>query len=269
MPSDIAGDHMDLAVLIKQSIDVQELMVDPETDRLYLDDAPTKPGEIDLNAVEEAVRIKEKTGGKATLIMLSTWGSSGKRKREAREAIKRSLAMGIDRAILLFGADGTKVDTYVTAKAIAEKVKEIGVSLVLAGEGSEDNFTGLLPARLAAELGWPYVAYATAIEVEGDSLIVTRSLEDYEERVRVKLPAVVSVTQEINKPRIPKLMDIVRAGKKPVEEVEFSPKYEPKLTISSIRVPKVERKKIILEGDLDESLDKLIQALREEGILKG
>ncbi len=258
---------MDLAVLVKQSIDVQELMVDPETDRLYLDEAPTKPGEIDLNAVEEAVRIKEKLGGRATLIMLSTWGSSGKRKREAREAIKRSLAMGIDEAILLFGANGTGVDTYVAAKAIAKKVKELGATLVLAGEGSEDNFTGLLPARLAAELNWPYVAYATAIEIEGDSLVITRSLEDYEEKVRVKLPAVVSVTQEINKPRIPKLMDIVKAGKKPVKEEEFALEHKPKIVISSIRVPKVERKKIVLEGDLDESLDKLIQALKEEGVL--
>ena len=258
---------MNIVVLLKQSIDVQELMVDPDSDKIYLEEAPTKPGEIDLNAVEQAVRIKEKVGGKASLIMLSTWGSSGKRKREAREAIKRSLAMGLDDAVFIFGADGREVDTYVSAKVIAEKVREIGADLVLAGEGSEDNFTGLLPARVAVELGWPYVAYVTSIEVEGDYLIVTRSLEDYEEKVRVKLPAVISVTQEINKPRIPKLMEIVKAGKKPVKEEEFIKKYESKLIIKTIEVPKVERKKVIIEGDLDEALDKLVQALKEEGVI--
>ncbi len=257
---------MDIAVLIKQSLDVQELRVDQDTGKIYVEDAPTKAGDIDLNAAEEAVRLKERLGGKAVALMLSTWGSSGRRQKEAREALTRVLAMGLDEAVLIMGEGAERADTYVVAKALA---REIGnrFQLVLAGEGSEDNFSGLLPARLAAELGWPYVAYATSLEVEGDVATVTRSLEDFEEVVKVKLPAVISVTQEINKPRVPKLMEIVKARKKPMDAKNFSSSEEPKVRIRELRVPKVERKRVIIEGDKDEAAEKLIQALKEEGVI--
>ncbi|MDK2383470.1 MAG: electron transfer flavoprotein subunit beta/FixA family protein [Candidatus Korarchaeota archaeon] len=257
---------MDIAVLVKQSLDVQELRVDQDTGKIYIEDAPTKAGDIELNATEEAVRLKEKLGGKAIAIMLSTWGSSGKRQKEAREALTRVLAMGLDGAVLIMGEGAEEGDTYVIAKVLAEEIRE-KFRLVLAAEGSEDNFSGLLPARLAAELGWPDVAYATAIEVEGDYVKVTRSLEDFEEVVKVKLPAVISVTQEINKPRVPKLVEIVKAKKKPMDQKDFSPHVEPKLVIRELKVPKVERKQIVIEGDVEEAAEKLIQALKEEGVL--
>ncbi len=257
---------MDIAVLVKQSLDVQELRVDQDTGKIYIEDAPTKAGDIELNATEEAVRLKEKLGDKAIAVMLSTWGASGKRQKEAREALTRVLAMGLDGAVLIMGEGAEKGDTYVIARALAEEIRG-KFELVLAAEGSEDNFSGLLPARLAAELGWPYVAYATAIEVEGDHVKVTRSLEDFEEVVRVKLPAVISVTQEINKPRVPKLVEIVKAKKKPLDQKDFSPPDEPKLAIKTLKVPKVERKQIVIEGDVEEVAEKLVQALREEGVL--
>ncbi len=257
---------MDIAVLIKQSLDVQELRVDQDTGKIYIEEAPTKAGDIDLNAAEEAVRIKEKVGGKATAIMLSTWGASGKRLKEAKEALKRVLAMGLDDAVLIMGEEGQKADTYVVAKTLAEVIRD-NYQLVLAAEGSDDNFSGLLPARIAAELDWPFIAYATALELEGEYVKVTRSLEDYEEIVRVKLPAVIAVTQEINKPRVPKLMDIVKAGKKPLDQRDFTPPSEPKIAIRELKVPKVERKNVIIEGDVEEAAEKLLQALKEEGVL--
>jgi len=256
---------MDIAVLIKQSLDVQELRVDQDTGKVYIEEAPTKAGDIELNATEEAVRLKEKLGGKAIAIMLSTWGTSGKRLREAKEALTRVLAMGLDGAVLMVGEGAEDADTFVIAKALAEEIRG-KYELVLAAEGSEDNFSGLLPARVAAELGWPYVAYAIAVDVEGEQALVTRSLEDYEEVVRVRLPAVISVTQEINKPRVPKLMEIVRAKKKPLDQKEFS-REEPKLRVKELKIPKVERKNVLIEGDAKEAAEKLLQALKEEGIL--
>ncbi len=257
---------MDIAVLVKQSLDVQELRVDQESGKIYIEDAPTKAGDIELNATEEAVRLKEKLGGKAVAIMLSTWGASGKRLKEAREALTRVLAIGLDGAVLIMGEGAEKADTFVIAKALAEEIRD-HYDLVLAAEGSEDNFSSLLPARLAAELGWPYVAYATAIEIEGDCAKVTRSLEDYDELVKVKLPAVISVTQEINKPRVPKLVEIVKAKKKPLDQKDFSAPAEPKVVIRELKIPKVERKRVVIEGDIEEAAEKLIQALKEEGIL--
>jgi len=106
---------MDIAVLVKQSLDVQQLAIDSRTGKIYLDEAPTKAGDIELNAAEEAVRIKEKVGGKAVAIMLSCFGSSGRRLKEAREALTRLLAMGIDEALLLLS--NQYMDTYLAAKA--------------------------------------------------------------------------------------------------------------------------------------------------------
>ncbi len=260
------GGSMDIAVLVKQSLDVQELRVDQDSGKVYIEDAPTKAGDIELNATEEAVKLKEKLGGNAVALMLSTWGTSGKRQKEAREALTRVLAMGLDEAVLIMGEGAEKIDTFVAAKVLAEEIRG-KYSLVLAAEGSEDNFSGLLPARLAAELGWPYVAYAVSIEIDGDSALVTRSLEDYEEVVKVKLPAVISVTQEINKPRVPKLMEIIKARKKPLNQRRFNEKVEPKLRIRELKVPKVVRKQIIIEGNVEEAAEKLIQALKEEGVI--
>ncbi len=255
---------MNIAVLVKQSLDVQELRVDQDSGKIYIEDAPTKVGDIELNATEEAVKLKEKLGSNAVALMFSTWGTSGKRMKEAREALTRVLAMGLDEAVLITGAENS--DTFVVAKVLADEIRD-KYSLVLAAEGSEDNFSGLLPARLAAELGWPYVAYAVSIEVDGDYALVTRSLEDYEEVVKVKLPAVISVTQEINKPRVPKLMEIIKARKKPLNQKEFDGEVEPKIHVRELKVPKVVRKQVIIEGDVEEAADKLIQALRGEGVI--
>lgn len=256
---------MDIAVLVKQSLDVQELRVDQDSGKIYVEEAPTKAGDIELNATEEAVRLKEKLGGKAVAIMLSTWGASGKRQKEAREALTRILAMGVDEALLIMGEEAGKADTYVAARVLAEEIRG-KFDLVLAAEGSEDNFSSLLPARLAAEMGWPYVAYATAIDIEGDHAVITRSLEGFEEVVRVKLPVVISVTQEINKPRVPKLAEIVKAKKKPLDQRGFSAPDNPKLVIKELKVPKIERRRVILEGEPNEIVDKLLKALKEEGI---
>ncbi len=257
---------MNIAVLVKQSLDVQELRVDQDSGKVYIEDAPTKAGDIELNAAEEAIKLKEKLGGSAVAFMLSTWGSSGKRMKEAREALTRVLAMGLDEAVLIAGEGAENADTFVVAKILAEEVRN-DYSLVLSAEGSEDNFSGLLPARLAAELGWPYIAYAISIDVDGDYALVTRSLEDYEEVVKVKLPAVISVTQEINKPRVPKLMEIIKARKKPLNQKNFDGKVEPKLYVKELKIPKVVRKHIIIEGDVDEAAEKLVQALKGEGVL--
>lgn len=256
---------MDIAVLVKHSLDVQQLVVDGRSGKIYLDEAPTKAGDIEINAAEEAVRIKERVGGRAVAIMLSCWGASGRRIKEAREALTRLLAMGLDEAVLLLG--DRSMDTYAAAKAIAEEVRSGGYRLVLTGEGSEDNFSGVVPGRVAAELGWPYVAYATAIEVSGDELKVTRSLEDYDEVISLELPAVISVTQEINQPRIPTVLHIMKAAKKPVAQKEVSG-IEPKVRIRELRALKVERRKEVIEGDLEESLEKLLRALKSEGVIE-
>jgi electron transfer flavoprotein beta subunit len=256
---------MDIAVLVKQSLDVQQLAIDSRTGKIYLDEAPTKAGDIELNAAEEAVRIKERVGGKAVAIMLSCFGSSGRRLKEAREALTRLLAMGIDEALLLLS--NQYMDTYSAAKLLSEEIRG-KYQLVLAGEGSEDNFSGVLPARVAAELGWPYLSYATSIEVNGEEIKVTRSLEDYDEVVSLRLPAVISVTQEINQPRIPTVLHIMRASKKPIVQKEVQATVEPKVKVREIKALRVERKRIFIEGELEEAIEKLIDALRSEGLLE-
>ncbi len=266
---------MDVAALVKLALDVEGLRAEPgEAPRV--DQAPTKVSEIDLNAVEEAVSIRERVGGSVTAFSVLNWGPLSRRMREAREAAKRVLAMGADRFVLVADEAAVGADTGFTAAALAAALRARGpFDLVLAGEGTEDSFGGLVPGRLAQELGWPYVPYADGVEVGGGgSVRVRRAVGDFEEVVEVDLPAVISVTQEINKPRIPTLMQILQAGKKPLEVLSLSdlglpgPGAGRGVRVSSVVSPRVERRGVVIEAESPrEAAERLVEELRRAGVI--
>lgn len=113
-------------------------------------------------------------------------------------------------------------DTFEIASAIAAAVEKLGdVDLLIFGEGSADMYAQQTGVAAGAILGWPNVNAVSHLELEADgSLLVRRDTESCSETIRVKLPAVVSVTSDINRPRIPSMKDILAAGKKPVEVLD-------------------------------------------------
>jgi electron transfer flavoprotein beta subunit len=162
-----------------------------------------------------------------------------------------------------------------TALVLAEALRKIGgFDLVLGGETSLDSFSGIVGSRLAELLDLAHISSVRKVSFEGDHVIAERTLEDAVETVRAKTPAVVTVTREINQPRIPSLMMIMKASKKEIVNWTLADlnipkeKLAPTIEILDVTAPKTERKKIKITGEnVQEAAEKLAKALVNEGVI--
>lgn len=256
---------MKVAVLVKTALDTGQLRV---RDTVVIEETPFKISDIDRNAIEEAVKLKGQD--KAYGVTVVKWGPLQKKIQEAENVLREALAMGLDEVYLVVDEKLLNASHTATAKAIAAVIKKVGADIVLAGEATVDNYTGQIPARVAAELGWPVVTYVRELKIEGGRVVAKRDLEDHVEVVEAPLPVVVSVTREINQPRIPTLLAIRAAMKKPINKLTLADlgiDIIPKISVS-YRPLVIQRKKIIIkEGTPEEKAEKLIQYLRQEGVI--
>jgi electron transfer flavoprotein beta subunit len=257
-----------IIVCLKQAIDVSQLKVDPTTRQLITAGAARKISDFDKNALEEAIRIKEKFGNIELLTVTVT-------SEDAKTVLREALAMGADKAYMVNDLSFKEVDTLSTAYILAEAIKKIGAfDLVLCGETSLDSFSGLVSSRLAELLGLVHLSSVRKISVESDAVIVERVLEDAIETVKAKMPALISVTREINQPRIPSLMMIMKASKKEIitwtaADLNLQKdKLDAKIEVMEVLAPKTERKKVKIKGETaHEIAEKLVKALVEEGVV--
>ena len=252
---------MNIVVCAKQVPDASEIKID-SSNKLVLSGVPQKISDIDKNAMEEAIKIKDKHGGKITVV---TIGSA-----DAKERIKELLAMGADEGMLVVASDN--IDYFMTANLLAEAIKKTGeYNLVLCGEASTDLFSGQIGPRLAAKLGIPQLTYAQKVDAEKDKITADRNMGDTVVTTESTYPALVTVTKEINEPRLPSLMQILAAANKPINEVasdELS-KETPLVETVELRGVKMERKNVIYKDDVDESVKELVNNLAKEGVLRG
>src|SRR5208337_1408004 len=238
-----------IIVCLKQAVDVSQLKIDPATRQLITAGAPRKISDFDKNALEEALRIKEKLGG--IEIFTLTIDSE-----DAKAILREALAMGADKAYFVNDPAVQAVDTSGTAYILAQAVRKIGeFDLILGGESSLDSFSGLVGSRLSELLGLPQMSSVRKLSVEGDVVVAERALEDSSETVKTKMPAVVTVTREINQPRIPSLMMIMKASKKEIVNWTLADlaiqkeRITPKIEVIEVLAPKMERKKIMIKGE--------------------
>jgi len=259
-----------ILVCVKQALDVSQLKVDEATRKLITVDAPKKISDFDKNALEEAIRIKEKHGGEVYTVTVGP--------EDAKTTLREALAMGADKAYLISDEIFENSDTLATSYILAEAIKNIGdFDLILCGEASIDSFSAQVGPRLAERLGVPLITYARKLNLEGEAVTAERGLEDRSETVKAKLPALVTVTSEINEPRIPSLMAIMRASKKeivvwkaadlniPAEKVG---EVGSAVQVLDVLAPKMERKKIVIKGETAmETAEKLAKALIQEGVI--
>ena len=256
-----------IIVCIKQAIDVTQIRADSATRQLITADAPRKISDIDKNALEEAIRLKEKHGGE---IIAVTMGEDN-----AKTALREALAMGADKAYHLNDHAFQNTDTRVTSLVLAEALRKIGqFDLILCGETTIDSFTGITSQRLAERLGIPLIMYARSVSLEGGAVATERVLEDRNETVKAKTPALVTVVRGLNEPRIPSLMAIMKASKKEIiiwnaEALNLlKEKLSSTLEIIEVLAPKMERKKIVIKGETAaEVANKLAKALVQEGVI--
>lgn len=254
---------MNIIVCAKQVIDVSEMKVDKNTKKPILQGVPQKISDIDKNAMEEAIKIKEKNGGKITVI---TIGLSN-----AKERIKELLAMGADEGILVTAPDN--IDYYMTSKLLAEAIKKIGsYDIIMCGEASIDLFSGQIGPRLAGLLGIPQITYAQTVNAEEGKLIADRNLGNKAITIESTYPVLVTVTKEINEPRLPSLMQILGAANKPINEwtsESLVSGLNPLVETVELRGVSMERKNVIFKNNIEDSIGKLVESLAKDGVLGG
>ncbi len=257
-----------IIVCVKQALDVTQIRADPATRHLITVDAPRKISDFDKNALEEAIGLKEKMGAEVVVLTASS--------EDAKMALREALAMGADKAYLVSDSSFENSDTLATSYILAEAVKKIGdFDLIFCGEASVDSYSAQVGPRLAERLNVPQLTYARKLSLDRDSVIVERTLEDRYEVVKAKMPALVTVTGEINEPRIPSLMAIMKASKKEIvtwsaEDLNISKgkvgETGSAIHVTEVLAPKVERKRVLIKGEsAAEVAEELAKALIKEG----
>jgi electron transfer flavoprotein beta subunit len=254
---------MNIVVCVKQTVDLQQVRIRKETRQPVLENIPLTLGAIDKNALEEAVRIKDKNGGKVFAVSVGP--------ETLEETIKEALAMGADEAVLVTAPELGRAESAKAALMLARAIKQVeGYDLILLGEGSADNYSGQVGPRLAEILDLPQVTYVRSLEVNGRKVKAVRSLEDVLEEVEVEMSALISVVSEINEPRIPAVTQILRAGRKPRKilnpaDLSVQPAGGHWVETLSNLAPVQERKGILFKEGLKD-LPGFVQALKEEGV---
>ncbi|PRY61276.1 electron transfer flavoprotein beta subunit [Knoellia remsis] len=169
--------------------------------------------EIDEYAVEEALKIAESGEGEVTVVTVGP--------EQALDAVKKALQMGADKGVHVSDEAIHGSDAAATSLILAEAVKKAAggenPDLVLMGMSSTDGVMGVVPAMVAERLGLPQVTYASELTVDGQGLKIRRDGDAASETIESSLPALVSVTDQINEPRYPSFKGIMAAKKKPVE----------------------------------------------------
>jgi electron transfer flavoprotein beta subunit len=259
-----------IIVLVKQVFQAADLKVDKTTQSIVTQGVPRVISETDKNALEEAIRIKEKHGGKITAISMGS--------QEAKMALREALAMGADEAFLLTDQRFEGSDSHAVARVLAAAVNKIhDYDLIICGAYSEDLYAFQTGPRLAEICNLPQFTYATKITLEGSKIVVERDLETERQIVEGNMPCLVTVSREINEPRLAAIMSIMAASKKPMttwtandlnlKEDELGSKGALNEILRST-ISSGERKHVVLEGELKEVSLKLTQALQQQGVLK-
>ena len=199
---------MKILVFVKQVPDTDDVKLDPETGNLKREGVQSMINPLDANAIEAAVQLKEKYGATVAAVSMGP--------PQAEDMLKKALALGCDEAYLLsdraFGGADTLATAYTLAKA-AEKIG--GYDLLLFGRHAVDGDTAQTGPATAAYLGVPQITLASSIDIQDGWVVCDRTLEDCTQRVRAKLPALVTVCAEINSPRYATPLNIMKALKKP------------------------------------------------------
>jgi electron transfer flavoprotein beta subunit len=254
---------MNLIVCAKQVVDVAEIKLDASTKKPILVGVPQKISDMDKNALEEAIKIKEKHGGKITVVTVGA--------PDAKERIKELLAMGADEGVLVPPPE--HADYHVIAHLLAGAITKIGTyDIILCGEASIDMFSSQMGPRLAGLLNIPQITYAQSITVENNKVLSERNLGEKAVSMESPVPVLITVTKESNQPRLPSLMAILSSSSKPIHEWPATGVSQealvPKVKTMDIKGIPMQRKNIIYQDDLDSSVSKLVDELGKVGVLR-
>lgn len=198
---------MEIIVCIKQVPDTTDVKINPQTNTLVRDGIRSVINPFDMFAIEEGLRLKEKQGGKVTVLTMGP--------PQAKHALSEAIAMGADDAALISHRSFAGSDTLATSYALAQAVKKIGkFDLIICGKQALDGDTAQVGPGIAVHLLLPQIAFVKKIEEIGSRHIVAlRMTETGFDRVRSPLPCLITVVKEINTPRYSSFAGKARAQK--------------------------------------------------------
>ncbi|NLT35199.1 MAG: electron transfer flavoprotein subunit beta/FixA family protein [Gaiellales bacterium] len=259
---------MKIIVPVKTNPDLQMIRI--KNREPILEAVPYKVGDLDKNSVEAALQLQAAVGDTQVVALTIAEGN-----RKIKDTMKEVLAMGADEAYILSDDALTAADQAGKALALAKAIEKIGgADLIVFAEGSTDNYSGQMGPRVAELLALPEIGYAKKLTVADGKLTAERGMGDLIEVLESSLPAVVTVTSEINEPRIPTLMNIMKAGKKPTTEWTLgdvgldAAAVAPQKAVLSNLAEEQQRKNVMIEGSAEEQCAALIDALIKDGVLE-
>ncbi|MGD1044838.1 MAG: electron transfer flavoprotein subunit beta/FixA family protein [Bacteroidota bacterium] len=206
----------------------------------------------DEYAIEESLRLKEKNTGE--VIAISLGGDAHK------ETLRKALAMGVDKAVLL--KDDSPRDSFAVARALADYLKELSADVIFFGKQSVDSDDAAVGTMVAEMLGLPSVSVAVKLDIANGSATVEREIEGGKEKVQISLPAVFTAQKGLNEPRYPSLKGIMSAKSKPIEEKIPTP-AQVKTEVLAMRKPLSKNAGKIIGTDVN-AVSELVRLLHEE-----
>ncbi|EMT46410.1 electron transfer flavoprotein subunit beta/FixA family protein [Anoxybacillus flavithermus] len=253
---------MNIFVLMKRTFDTEEKIV-IQNGKVNEEGAEFIINPYDEYAIEEAIQVRDQHGGEVTVVTIGN--------EDAEKELRTALAMGADKAVLINVEDDVEHrDQYTTAKVLAQYLKDKEADLILAGNVAIDGGSGQVGPRVAELLGIPYVTTITKLEIDGTNVKVVRDVEGDEEVIEASLPLLVTAQQGLNEPRYPSLPGIMKAKKKPLEELELDDldleedDVEAKTKTIEIFLPPKKEAGKILQGDMADQVKELVSLLHTE-----
>ena len=245
---------MKILVAVKRVIDYNvQIRVKEDGTGIVTDNVKMSTNPPDDNAIEEAVKIKE--AGKATEVVAISVGEE-----KAQETVRKALAVGADRGILV-KTEGI-IEPLAVSKILHKIVEKEKPDLVFMGKQAIDDDCNQTGQMLAALLNWPQATFASKIEIKEKSLEVIREIDEGLETIEVNMPAIVTCDLRLNEPRYASLPNIMKAKKKPIEQITASDLgVDTKPRIDQIKVEEPPKRKA---GIKVASVEELVQKLKNE-----
>ena len=198
---------MDIVVCIKQVPDTTEVKIDPVTNTLIRQGVPSIVNPFDKNALEAGLQLREKHGGKVTVISMGP--------PQAKDALKECLAMGADAAILISDRAFGGADTLATSYTLAEAIRKLGqVDVIICGKQAIDGDTAQVGPEIAEHLGIAQLTYVAKMSIDGAAISAEREHEDGYQIMEAQLPVLLSVIKSAEyEPRFPSVRGTMKANR--------------------------------------------------------
>ena len=246
---------MKILIPVKRVIDYNvKVRVKGDSSGVDLANVKMSMNPFDELALEEAIRIKE--SGNASEIIAISIGVE-----KSQETLRTALAMGADRAILIQATDNVDhdIEPLAVAKILAKVIKEEEPRLILCGKQAIDNDMNATGQMISALTGWSQATFASKIELNDETALVTREVDGGLQTIEINLPAIISVDLRLNEPRYASLPNIMKAKRKPLDirrPADLDIEVETRLKIISTKAP-AERSAGIKVDSVEELVEKL------------